>query len=84
MNEPLSPPPGLSCDEIIEWVKEQKRLHPELVAPNIEGIDFSAEYNIQTQEKLNRILVALDEIRERLDRLEFGNKTLGDWEDDEL
>jgi len=80
----LELPSGLSCDEILEWLEEQKQLHPELVAPNTEGIDFSAEYSIQTQEKLNRILVALDEIRERLDRLEFENKTLGDLEDDEL
>jgi len=83
MTNPLSLPPGLSCDEIIEWVEEHKRLHPELVAPDISGINFDREYNIQTQEKLNRILVALDEIRERLDRLEAGNKTLSDCEDDE-
>lgn len=70
MNEPLSLPSGLSDDEIIEWLEEQKRLHPELVAPNIEGIDFSAEYNIQTQEKLNRILVVLDELMERVKNLE--------------
>lgn len=66
----LELPSGLSCNEIIEWVKEQKRLHPELVAPNIEGIDFSAEYNIQTQEKLDRILVVLDELVERVKNLE--------------
>ncbi len=80
----LELPSGLSHDEILEWLEEQKQLHPELVTPDISGINFDREYNIQTQEKLNRILVALDEIRERLDRLEFGNKTLGDCEDDEL
>ena len=82
MTNPLSLPPGLSCDEIMEWVEEQKRRHPELQAPDISGINFDREYNIQTQEKLDRILVALDEIRERLDRLEFENKTLDDWEDE--